>query len=72
MLVERRLKQTQPLAERLSLRAQGLRKEAKGMPHGIARERLVRLARQAETGAQVSAWLRSSRSRPPVRGPQEP
>jgi hypothetical protein len=72
MLVERQLKQTQPPAERLLLRAQGLRKEAQGMPHGIARERLVRLARQAETGAQVSAWLRSSRSQPPVDGPQEP
>jgi hypothetical protein len=70
MLVERRLKQTQPPAERLLLRAQRLRKEAQAMPHGIARERLVRLARQADTGAQVSAWLRSSR--PPVGGPQEP
>lgn len=60
MLREPRLKQTPPPAERLSLRAQRLRKEAQGMPHGIARERMARLAREAETGAQMSAWLRSS------------
>jgi hypothetical protein len=64
MLWQRRHKQAPPPVEQLSLRAQRLRKEAQGMPHGIARERLVRLARQAETGAQVSAWLRSSRPRP--------
>jgi len=62
---ERRFKQIQLPTERLTLRAQRLRKEAQAMPHGIARERLTRLARQAETGAQVSAWLPSSRSRPP-------
>jgi hypothetical protein len=65
MFRERQLKQTQPPAERLSQRAQRLRKDAQAMPDGAARERLARLARQAEAGAQLSAWLRSSRLRPP-------
>jgi len=62
MFKQRHFEQNQVPEERLSERARRLHREAKGMPHGVARERLTRLARQAETGAQMSSWLRSSRS----------
>lgn len=44
----RRFKQAAPLNERLTDEAQRLRKEARGTPAGIERERLMRKARQAE------------------------
>jgi len=47
------------LKDRLADEAAKLRKEAKGTPPGIERERLVRRARQAETGSHISEWLRS-------------
>lgn len=59
MFRRRRLQQDQAPEEHLSEQAKRLRKDATGMPHGFARERLARLARQAEVGAQISAWLRS-------------
>ena len=51
--------------DRLEEEAANLRKQADGMPPGIRREELLRKADQAETAAQVSAWLRSPGSRPP-------
>jgi hypothetical protein len=33
---------------------------------GVRREKLLRKARQAETAAQVNAWLRSLGSQPPM------
>lgn len=65
VMKRRHFKQTEILEERLAEQAKRLREEAKGMPHGIARERLMRLARQAETGAQISEWLRSPGLQPP-------
>jgi len=47
------------LKDRLADEAAKLRKEAKGTHPGIERERLVRRARQAETGSHISEWLRS-------------
>ena len=55
----RRFKQPAPLDQRLAEQAERLRKEARGTPPGIARDRLIRLARQAETAAHMSEWLSS-------------
>ena len=54
-----RFKQLAPLDQRLTEQAERLRKEARGTPPGIARDRLIRLARQAETAARVNEWLSS-------------
>jgi hypothetical protein len=61
----RRFKQTYTLEERLAQEAKRLRKEAQGTPPGIERERLIRRARQAETGSHISEWLRSPGLQPP-------
>jgi hypothetical protein len=55
----RRFKQTEPLENRLADEAAKLRKEAQGTPPGIARETLLRRARQAEAAAQMNEWLSS-------------
>lgn len=61
-----RLTQTSPLEEeRLAEEARRLRKQAQGTPPGIDRERLVRRARQAETGSHIFEWLNSRGSQPP-------
>jgi hypothetical protein len=65
MQERRRFKQIDPLDKRLSEEAERLRKEARGTPPGVERDRLIRLARQAETGARISDWLRSPGLRPP-------
>jgi hypothetical protein len=59
MQQRRRFKQSAPLDQRLALQAERLRKEAQGTPPGIERDRLIRLARHAETAAQVNEWLTS-------------
>jgi hypothetical protein len=56
---------TESLEVRLAAEAVKLRKEAKGTPHGIERERLMRRARQAETGSHISGWLNSQGLQPP-------
>jgi hypothetical protein len=62
---ERRpLTQTTSL-ERLVEEAKQLRKQARGTPPGIERERLVRRARQAETASQMAEWLKSRRLQAP-------
>jgi hypothetical protein len=58
-------KQVDSLEDRLAVEAAKLRKEAQGTPPGIARERLMRRARQAETGSRVGEWLRSPGLQPP-------
>jgi hypothetical protein len=57
--------QIEPPGARLANEAAKLRKEAQGTPHGIERERLMRRARQAETGSHISEWLRSPGLQPP-------
>ena len=42
-----------------------LRDEARAMPPGVARDRLIRMARQAETASRVNAWLASPGLRAP-------
>ena len=61
----RQITQTERLEVRLANEAAKLRKEAKGTPHGTERERLIRQARQAETGSRLSAWLSSPGLQPP-------
>nr|WP_084518690.1 MULTISPECIES: hypothetical protein [unclassified Bradyrhizobium] len=56
----------QSLEQRLSVHAERLRKEARGTPPGIVRQRLIRKARLAETGSQISEWLRSPGLRAPT------
>jgi hypothetical protein len=55
----RRFTQTEPLEKRLTAEAARLRKEARGTPPGIERERLIRKARQAETASHIQKWLAS-------------
>jgi hypothetical protein len=61
----RRFKQIQSLEKRLSEEAKRLREEAKSLPHGAARDALIRKARQAETGSHMTEWLTSPGLRPP-------
>ena len=60
-----RFKQVQKLEERLADEAVRLREQAKLLPHGVVREEVMRKARQCETGAHMSDWLRS----PGLKGP---
>ena len=53
----RRFKQTAPLDRRLIEQAKRLRQEARGIPPGVERERLIRQARQAETAVNIQKWL---------------
>lgn len=55
----RRFKQADILEDRLAAQAIQLRAEAEALPPGRHRDNLLRLARQAETGARMSEWLRS-------------
>jgi hypothetical protein len=58
--MERRtFKKSAPLNQRLDEQANRLRKEAKGIPPGLEREKLIRQARQAETAAHIDKWLTS-------------
>ena len=53
-----RVNQNQPLEERLVGHAARLREEAKTLPPGAVRKAILKRAEQAETGANVSRWLR--------------
>lgn len=53
----RRFKQTVSLKGRLAEEASRLRKEARGTPPGIARERLLRKARELDTTMRLSEWI---------------
>ncbi|WP_131868919.1 MULTISPECIES: hypothetical protein [unclassified Bradyrhizobium] len=63
--LRRRFKQAQDLEDRLAEEAKRLREAAKDAAPGIEREHLLRQARQCETGAHMSAWLRSPGLKPP-------
>ena len=62
----RRFKQTQPLEARLVEEAKRLREEAKLLPPGALREKLIRKARRAETASHLNEWLTSPGLRPPT------
>jgi hypothetical protein len=61
----RRFKQTTTLDERLEDQAKRLRDEARGTPPGVARDKLMRRARQAEAAAHMQDWLTSPGLQPP-------
>jgi hypothetical protein len=62
----RGFKQQAPLDQRLGEQAKRLRKEAQGTPPGVERDKLIRLARLAETAGHMDEWLSSSRLRTPM------
>ena len=53
------------LEQRLADEAKRLRKQARQLPYGKAREDLLRKARQAEVTAHISEWLTSPGLYPP-------
>ena len=59
MQERRRFGQIDPLNKRLSEEAERLRKEARGTPPGVERDRLIRRARLAETASHMTEWLSS-------------
>jgi len=61
----RRIKHTTSLEERLGQEARRLREQAKSLPAGIERERLIRRARQTEAASHMSEWLASPELRSP-------
>ena len=65
MNLRRRFKQTESFEQRLSQQAAKLRKQAQDTAPGMAREQLIRMARQAETASHMSEWLRSPGLQPP-------
>jgi hypothetical protein len=62
----RRFREAEPLEDRLSKEAKRLREEARLLPPGLARELTLRKARQAETAAHLTDWLRSPGLKPPT------
>ena len=66
MQQRRRIRQRPSPDEPLIRDSENLRKQAEGMPAGVARDDLLRKARQAETRVStVLEWLSSSGLRPP-------
>lgn len=53
----RRVKQTQPLRERLLKAASQARSAAQKLPHGAEQTKLLRRAREAEAIIQLEQWL---------------
>jgi hypothetical protein len=66
MQERQRFKPIDPLDNRLSEEAECLRKEARGIPPGVERDRLIRRARFAETASPMSEWLSSKGLQPPT------
>jgi hypothetical protein len=64
--VERYFKQRLSLEKRMTEEAKLLRAQAALLRPGVVRDTTVRRARQAETGSQISEWLRSPGLRPPA------
>jgi hypothetical protein len=62
----RRFQQNMSLEDRLADEAKRLHAQADLLPPGVQRDAIERKARQAETGAHLSDWLRSPGLRPPT------
>ena len=58
--LRRRVVQTETLEERLAHQAEELRERARRLPAGVEQDALLKRAKQAEAGAQMSGWLRST------------
>ena len=61
----RRFRQITSLEQRLAEEAQRLREQAKKLPPGPDRERLLRKVREDEMVAQMAGWITSPGLRPP-------
>lgn len=61
----RRFKQTETFEDRLAAEAERFRQAAAEAQPGMARELLLKRARQAETAAHMNDWLRSPGLQPP-------
>ena len=61
----RRFMQSHSLEERLAEEAKRLHEQAELLPPGALRDAVERKAREAETGAHISDWLRSPGLQPP-------
>jgi hypothetical protein len=61
----RRFTQTVTLDERLEEQAERLRREGRGTPPGVERDKLIRGAREAEAAAHIQEWLTSAGLRAP-------
>ena len=59
MQERRRFNKLDPLDPRLSLQAERLRKEAERTPPGAERDKLMWMARIAETASHIDRWLSS-------------
>ena len=67
MIIKRnRRKQTVSFDERLRSAAKQARESAQMLPHGAAREDLLRKARQAEAARSINGWVMSPGLRPPI------
>ena len=51
---------------RLTEEANRLRKQARGTPLGVERERLLRRARRVDMASQINEWLDSPGLKPPT------
>jgi hypothetical protein len=56
---KRTFNKSAPLDHPLEEQAERLGNEAKGTPPGVEHEKLICLARQAETAAHIQQWLTS-------------
>jgi hypothetical protein len=66
MMKRRRFKQITSLHDRLVGEAQRLQREAQDMRPGLARDKALRKARQAEVARHMNEWLNSPGLRPPT------
>ena len=64
-----RIKQTEPLEDRLAEEARRLREAARLLPPGAVRDAALWKARQAEMASRMSEWL-SSRTEVKEQGPR--
>ena len=63
----RRVKHTKTFEERLAEEAARFKEAAEQLPDGsMARELMLRRARQAETASHISEWLSSPGLKPPA------
>lgn len=65
MAERRRVTHQKTFEERLAEEAIHFREAAKEAPPGMARELLLRRARQAETASHMNEWLKSPGLQPP-------
>ncbi|WP_448044056.1 hypothetical protein [Bradyrhizobium liaoningense] len=65
MTARHRFNHVETLEARLAAEAERLREQASSLPPGPARDEMLRKARQAETGSQMSEWLSSPGLQPP-------